>query len=276
MKRFVPFLFLLYFSPLQSQSFEFGVYGGVSLYEGDLAPNSWELYFNTLRPAYGVLVRSNMAPWLSLRAGYTHMTIMGDDAISSRSRGLNFRTDINEVAFNVEINLFRLHLFGGSFYVEPYGYLGVGVFHYKPQTFYQDQWIDLQPLGTEGQGLQGYKDKYKLWVWTIPAGGGVKLHLNEHWILGFEGSGRWTLSDYLDDVSGARLIYQDILEGNGPLAATLSRPNFDPTKNNPTKPYYRGGTANDYVFTFGATLTYLFGPDLNDQGRNAKVKCPEF
>ncbi len=276
MKRFVLVLLLLSTFTLQSQTFEIGLYGGLSYYDGDLAPNRLELYFQTLHPAGGALLRANVAPWLSFRLGYTNMTLSGDDALSGRNRGLNFETNINEFALSGELNLFQWHLFNTDFFVEPYLYGGAAVFHFSPTAEYERQTYQLQPLGTEGQGLPGYEAPYELWQWAALGGGGIKLHLDENWILGFEGSGRITFTDHLDDVSGVSIVYQDILEGNGELAARLSRPSFDPEKGDPTRPYRRGGPARDYFFTVGATITYLFGEGRGLNLGGSKIPCPQF
>jgi hypothetical protein len=267
---------------LRGQSYEIGVYGGLSLYEGDLAPNAWVLYLQTLNPAYGVFTRVNFGRWIGLRVGYNDLTISGDDAISGRRRGLNFRTDIQELAFTAELNLFRWHIFGSDkiFFVEPYGYGGAAIFQFEPMGFYDGRWVALQPLGTEGQGLRGYPDKYELTQWAIIGGGGVKLHFSPRWILGLEASGRKTFTDYLDDTSSRRTRYNDVLEGNGELAARINRPDFNPERHDPNARYQRGGPATDYYYTFGATLTYVFGPDVNKASirgeGTGRVKCPDF
>lgn len=271
-------LFVLSTYASRGQSFEVGIYAGLSYYEGDLAPNQIPLYVQTLRPAGGLLARANIGKVIGFRLAYNYLTIMGDDAISDRSRGLNFQTSIHEAALSGELNLFRLYLFGDDFHVEPFLYGGAGWISFNPQTKYQGKWIDLQPLGTEAQGVSGYPPPYELTQWVGLMGGGVKLHLSERFIIGLEMSGRKTFTDYLDDVSNQRMTYQDVLEGNGPLAARLSRPTFNPDKGDPTKSYVRGGKAEDYYYTGGVTLTYRFGPDLSEGrlGGRGRVKCPTF
>ena len=65
------------------------------------------------------------------------------------------------------------------------------------------QWVDLQPLGTEGQGTTAYPDrkKYSRTQIALPMGGGVKFTLNDRLNLMLSFSGRKTYTDYLDDVS---------------------------------------------------------------------------
>jgi hypothetical protein len=70
------------------------------------------------------------------------------------------------------------------------------------------EWVDLQPLGTEGQksaldptdansGIKPYK---KLQV-AIPMGIGARFRLNEVFDFSFEIGFRYLFTDYLDDVS---------------------------------------------------------------------------
>ncbi len=263
---------------LHSQSFEVGVYGGLSYYDGDLGPNELILYFQTLRPAGGVLARTTVGKTIGLRLSYNYLTIMGDDAISDRRRGLSFETNVHEFAVSGELNLFRLYLFGDDFHVEPYLYGGAAWINFNPRTRYEGEWVELQPLGTEGQGLDGYPPPYELSRWALLAGGGVKLHVSPRFVIGLEMSGRKTFTDYLDDVGNQRVTYQDVLEGNGELAARLSRPSFNPDRDDPTRAYLRGGKAEDYIITGGVTLTYRFGPDVSNGhfGGRGRVKCPTF
>lgn len=277
MSRPLVFIFLLLpCLSLSAQSYEVGVYGGFSYYDGDLAPNRLGLYFQTLRPAFGVFMRANVVRWVSLRAGYTQLRIMGDDAISGRDRrGLNFRTDLRELSLALEVNLFRLPLFREAIVAEGYLLGGAGRYQFNPVAEYEGRRYELQPYGTEGQGLRGYDEKYDRTQWNLIGGGGVKLHLSERWILGLEGSGRVNFTDFLDDVSDRPVAYQDVLDGNGPTAARLFRPTFDPERDDPARPINRGGPARDYVLTGGVTVTYVFGPDIQGTGRGG-VKCPEF
>jgi len=76
-------------------------------------------------------------------------------------------------------------------------------------------WVPLSPIGTEGQTAQtGDEDPdgkypyrnppaaYKLWQISIPFGVTFDFIINKSWTIGIEGSFRFTLTDYLDDVSG--------------------------------------------------------------------------
>lgn len=277
MKKFLLALsFSVILCGLRAQNYEFGVYAGLSIYEGDLGPSTIGKYFQTLHPAYGLFARANVVENLSFRLSYANLTLSGDDAISNRSRDLNFRNNVHEITLQGEWNVIRYYPFSNkSFYIMPFGYLGLTFFRMNPEGDFNGEYIPLQPLGTEGQGLRGRPEKYNLWNWAVPVGGGLKLFLSERWILGLEVGGRYTFTDYLDDVSNTRVVYQDVLEGNGPIAAQMSRPSFDPSSDDPTAPFVRGGPANDFYITGGVTISYVFGHSFYG-GDIRSIKCPMF
>lgn len=118
-----------------------------------------------------------------------------------------------------EINL--IPLFGrryNSNKISPYILGGVSVFNFNPKTLYQDNWINLQPLGTEGQGLESKPEKYRLTQIAINYGLGLKYKTENNFSISIELSPRLTFTDYLDDVS-TNYVDANKLE---PLAAELS------------------------------------------------------
>ena len=62
--------------------------------------------------------------------------------------------------------------------------------------------VDLQPLGTEGQGTAVVgSEEYSLTQVAIPLGGGIKIAVNPSFNIILEYGVRKTFTDYLDDVS---------------------------------------------------------------------------
>ncbi|NUO02345.1 MAG: outer membrane beta-barrel protein [Saprospiraceae bacterium] len=273
-KSFLSILLLLGGLWSAAQPLELGLMGGVSLYSGDLAPKEFGLYFDQLNPAFGIFMRKNFNNTFSARIGASLAKVEGSDAnIGFEHRGINFRSQIFEVALTGELNLFRL----GSpkrTQVVPYAFAGVGIYHFNPETLFDDNWIELQPLGTEGQGLPGYDDPYSLTQVCLPFGGGLKFVFKEVWTLGFEFGGRKLFTDHLDDVSGAEVNYVDILTGNGTLAAQLSNPLIT----NPEEDeiiYTRGGEFQDWYFMGGVTVSFKFGDGGGGRG-GRQLGCPGF
>ena len=92
----------------------------------------------------------------------------------------------------------------------------------RPDTsLYNDGWVRLQPLNTEGQGLPGYAKPYSLISVAFPIGLGVRYKLNNSWDLGFEMGFRYTLTDYLDDAGGNYADPTD-LTSQSPLSASMA------------------------------------------------------
>jgi hypothetical protein len=142
-----------------------------------------------------------------------------------------------------------------NFLFVPYLFGGVGIFNYSPEGRFEDTFVELQPLGTEGQGLPGYEAPYQLTQFMIPLGLGAKMTLNNKITLGFEIGARKLFTDYFDDISGAEVNYRDILRGNGTLAAQLSNKSIDPNTEVDVS-YIRGGDAKDWYFISGLTLAF--------------------
>ena len=161
-------------------------------------------------------------------------------AIFRYQRNLSFRNRIKELSIVGQVDLFE----NQSTYISrvpwtPYIYLGVAVFHHNPQaqapefdaggnpTGKKGEWVDLQPLGTEGQyaklekGDVNYGLKpYKRIQFAIPIGIGARFRINEVIDIAAEFGFRYTFTDYLDDVSGN---YVDLDEfGNDNLARAMS------------------------------------------------------
>ena len=61
--------------------------------------------------------------------------------------------------------------------------------------------MDLQPLGTEGEGFYKGEKKYNLTQLAIPIGGGFKYAISNNVRIGIEVGFRKLFTDYLDDVS---------------------------------------------------------------------------
>lgn len=272
-----PLLILVVLSFFYSLSFaqyaELGLTGGTSLYSGDLSPEEFGVYFEELNLAYGIFGRFNISKPFSLRVGVTQGELTGDDSkVPEREtiRGLNFRTAITDIALTGEYNFLRIGT-EGSFQVVPFLTGGVSVFYFSPETKIDGEFVELQPIGTEGQGLPDYDEPYRLAQAAIPVGAGIKFIFKNRITLGFEFVGRRLFTDYLDDVSGREINYLDILEGNGQLAAQLSNPLIT-NPDDADVVYQRGGKFNDWYYFGMVTLSFNLG-DMSSFG-NKGYGCP--
>jgi len=258
------------------QFMEVGLTGGVATYSGDLSKNDFGLYTDNARPAIGAFLRAPLHDWFSIRAGYTFARLESTDAFPSR--GLNFRTDVSELALSVEFHPWKLGSEMTTF--SPYLTAGAGYFRFNPQGWDGTHWVNLRPLGTEGQQLPDGPEPYDLNQFNLPVGIGLKWQVDNKVIIGIEWLGRKLFTDYLDDISDTRVDYEQLLEISGPLSARMSYPNYDP-ENNEESSYQRGGSYNDWFHTLSFTVAFPIGKSKEDrsssrQKRRSNSKCYKF
>ncbi len=203
-------------------------------YYGDLSPRpsrfSTDISFT--RPAIAFVFSHRFGPRYALSASFMYGTLRGSDRESADrddtangvyryQRNLSFRNRIKELSVVASFDLFP----NAASYISrvkwtPYGFLGLSAMLHNPQAIAPDtdlsgnplpeagEWVDLQPLGTEGQNAEllpddmnnGIKDYKKLQA-AIPFGIGVRFKLNEILDLSVETGFRYLFTDYIDDVS---------------------------------------------------------------------------
>ncbi len=174
MKFLFPILFvalILKSDPGQAQHlWEAGVFGGISNYEGGIAPDP---VWKESHPAAGIFVKRNMSGYVSYSLGLNYGKLSGNDSNSASNvaRGLNFKTDLYELSTQIELNFFN---FGskdirGALQISPYLFTGLSLFYFDPKGFYNGQWYDLHDLATQGQGtVPGAPAQYSKTQLSIP------------------------------------------------------------------------------------------------------------
>ncbi len=279
-------IFIFFASFLFGQSFEVGATFGISNYSGDFVPM---LPFSAeTNLAAGGFARLNFSKNLSVKTSFMTTTLSGSDSnYDNFQRNLSFRTPITEIAIIPEYNFtfFKENKFLKDW--RPFLFAGVGMFKFNPQTMYRGSYVDLQPLGTEGQGMPGQPAKYGLTQIAIPFGGGVKMEINRSWNLEFFMNIRYTFTDYIDDVSTNYASNLDeLINANGTLAGDLSSRQWeylnqqclceDHTPANTYSPStQRGGEdIGDYYFTVGVAVSYKIFKF--SEKKNHKEKCPKW
>jgi len=214
-----------------------------------------------MRPAVGLMCRFSTSNTFSARINLNYGSIQGsDERINLDSRGLAFQTDIIEANLIGEWHAIRIRHTQHSF-TFPYLFGGVGLYHFNPKRKVDGEWVELQPLGTEGQGIRGYEEPYNLTQFQLPMGAGIKF-ITRKLTFSIEAGGRFLFTDYLDDVSGATVNHRDIFLNNGPLAASLSRPSLG-GEAGINQDYRRGSDAKDWYYMMNISVSYNFGDDLN-------------
>jgi hypothetical protein len=259
-------IFLLLFLPLylvaQQQNHrsrsELGLLLGGSNYLGDL--NSINPFYK-IQPAGGLIYRYNVHSRLSWRGSLFYGSIKAADSDSKmeilKNRNLSFESDIYELAGGLEFSYLPFQIGHDKYRGTAYLLAQIAIFRMNPKTDYNGEMIELQPLGTEGQGSSlTTKTNYSLTQLSVPLGVGFKLSLGKKASIGFEYGIRKTFTDYIDDVGSNSYIDADLLVAeNGPLAASLSNRSINSSR------YGKRGTAvtKDWYSFFGATCSFRLG-----------------
>jgi hypothetical protein len=109
----------------------------------------------------------------------------------------------------------------------PYIFVGIGMSTNNPQAQLDGEWVDLRPLALEN-------NPYDRFITVFPMGLGFKYKLNVYMDLTFEGNYRFTLTDYMDDISAYNVsefyldLVDDYVSGRNPdrLRLAIRNPDF--------------------------------------------------
>lgn len=265
MTKYLAGVLLVCFSFFEAaaQRVEYGVNGFGTTYFGEL--NNSSTFLNNIRYGGGVHVRRHLNPWWSLRGDVNWARIAGTDnlpGLITNQRNLSFRSDVVEFTGVLEYRFREIGHRRNDFKMTPYLFGGINLFRFNPKAEYLNEWYDLKPLSTEGQGLLEYPESvpYSLTQLGIPVGAGLRFALNRYWRLSFEAGYRYTNTDHLDDVSGL-YVNADVLRANrGPLAANLAdrRGELGPNVAPATAGTFRGAPRELDAFMYvGFSLSYV-------------------
>lgn len=194
--------------------------------------------FASSRPLIYVGYRYKLHPNFALRGSAYYGYISGNDALSDdiyrKARNISFRSPLAELGVNFEYHILKekyghrydlRRIRGKGNKPSLYIFTGVAGFYFNPQGKYTDDtWYNLQPLGTEGQGIVSTREKYSRFSVAIPMGFGVGFLINRQLAIGAEFGFRYTFTDYLDDVS-TTYVDNDLFED--PVAAYFADPSDD-------------------------------------------------
>ena len=262
-----------------------GIYAGygTTWYYGDL--NDRILTNKELFGHYwnaGLVYRLNKRSSLSFN--YNSAFIEGADSLAindyNRKRNLHFQSNIKDIALRYEYQFFKKLSTRKKQLLTPYFILGIGALNHNPVAIFNDNEVELQPLGTEGQFIEGgeYPKPYKLYQLSVPTGIGIETRLSNAFSLRFELINHWTFFDYLDDIS---TVFADSTKlsktPNGELAIELAN-NFE--KGYPTDGVGRGNKDNnDTYMTAGFSIVYRVAwatPGVNEVENRIEVVFEEF
>ncbi|MHA4842747.1 DUF6089 family protein [Flavitalea antarctica] len=242
----------LFFIPLlgfSQQRVHVTAFGGFANYSGDLQTK--RLTLDQSHGTFGLGLKLDITNHFSARAGFNYGRLEGNDKKNEgllKARNLNFQTGIVEGNLMIEYTL--LDLSEKKF--SPFAFAGVAIYHFNPYTYDTlGNRINLQPLGTEGQGLAQYPDRkpYNLTQFAIPFGAGVKLRVSDNVVLSYEIGLRKLFTDHLDDVSNTYVDQTLLNQARGPRAVEMA---------------YRGGELKDGDPNYPADGTTRGGPKYKD------------
>ena len=203
-------------------------------YYGDLSPKP--SYFSTdlslTKPAIGLSFSRRRGPRYTIQGNFIYGQIQGSDKESADkkdlsngiyryNRNLSFRNNIKELSLVFVFDYFDNHgMYLHRAQWTPFVFAGIAIFHHNPRARLPktdldgnpfpnaNQWIDLQPLGTEGQHAKllatdanfGIKPYSKIQP-AIPIGFGVRFKVKPQMDFSIDYSFRYMFTDYIDDVS---------------------------------------------------------------------------
>ena len=268
---------------------------GMSFFLGDLGGSQggrkdgfFDFDIQSIRGNGSVGLKFNFSNRIALRSDFSFAQVFGSDKFSEdagrRSRNLSFKSNIYELTLAPEIVLINLSSFGRNKMAtsEIYVFGGFGFMRYNPKAELNGVWYELQPLGTEGQGLATGRELYSLQASIVPFGMGYRHNIGEKTYIGVELSMRKSYTDYIDDVSTTYYDVALLAQNRGPIAAALSDRKLD----GPASPYSGRGNPNNndnYAFiqiTFSRSIgkieanASVIGQFLTSL--RAKDKCPDF
>lgn len=286
------------FGQSQYESYwEFGATIGPSNFLGDLGGTQGkgttfikDNNFSMTKIAFGLFGEYTFRQTIGLRLAVNFGSLEGDDAAIKGKGGLeearkirnsNFKSPLTEAMAIVTV--YPTSFLEGDaddtwLKLRPYLMAGVGVFKFNPkgQVPGTGEWVELQPLSTEGQGFPEYPDRqpYKLTQLNIPMGFGVKYFVTENVHLALEVLHRKTFTDYIDDVSTTYIdetLFAKYLGSNATLAHTMQNKSG---LNTPTRfqPGEKRGTPsnNDAYYSFNLK----FGFRLANNRFGNSTRCP--
>jgi hypothetical protein len=245
------------------KGWEAGGWVGASHYFGDL--NS-ELFLGRPGLTGGLNARYNFNKRVCLKMAGNYGRISGYDSdadnLFQQARNLSFRSDILEGLAQFEFNFFTYTHGSKDQFFSPYLFAGLNVFNFNPQAELDGEWIDLRPLGTEGQ-FKG--EEYYITQVGLVYGTGMKFSLSYRWSINIELSARRLFTDYLDDVSTTYPDLEDLERARGEVSAALSDrslllPGINETGELSQPGRQRGNSVTqDSYASIGISVMYYFG-----------------
>jgi hypothetical protein len=213
----------------------------------------------------------------SVGLNYYHMNLAGADSDNNATpasdantwgrqvRNLSFHTSVNAGFLDLQIEPLRnrKRWEKRKLLVSPYIGGGIGFFQFNPKTMLGDKEVELQPLGTEGQGMPGYAQKYRLVDIMIPINAGLKVYFPSRKVsVALDFNYNHTFTDYIDDVSTVYpnpVDYQNAYQVTNPSLYTLVTALSDRGLNPHAVGEVRGHQNYDFFLTGQLKVGFIIG-----------------
>ena len=264
-----------------AQNFHFAARLGVANYQGDLQAKN--VTFSQARFLGSLGAMYDLSEHFTARTYFTLTGLQADDkkgTTAMKARNLNFQTKLWDIELGAQYNILSLN----NSWWTPYIFAGVGLYHFNPFTKTTDgAKTFLQPLSTEGQGIEAGKKEYKLTQFNIPLGIGATYAISEDIRVGLELGYRKCFTDYIDDVSTTYADQGALFAAKGQTAVDLAyRGDEVGAGGYPAAKTPRGGSnVKDGYYYMALTVTvrsfidqYKRIAGLPAYNRDKKVGCP--
>ena len=270
--------------------------GGVNVYFGDLGHAKETSHAFSVRDiskesggySFQAGYKFKLLERLSLRGNILYSKIHGDDNYSKNpalnNRNLRFKSNLWDLSANVDFYFIKEKEIPEGQKIKfsqrwsSYIFIGLAGIHYNPKGGLigdEDNWQELRPLHSEGQGeIDGADSEYGNWTFSYPFGLGVNFLITRKFYIGLELTQHYTTTDYLDDVSTnyykeSKNIYADQhLNASGKVVSQADK--------YPTGTARGGSDYNDSYFTVLMNLGFKFGKSSSEDGKVEFIKRPKY
>jgi len=179
MKKLITVILIMLSSiAIYAQNGDIGLFAGSSYYTGDLNPGT---PFKNSSPAFGAFYRYIFNNRLAIRTGYTGTTLKSDDF---QGRGISFKTKLNEISAQLEVNFAEFGFGVNEKRLSPYIFGGLG---YTWFTARKDS------MGVKSDPIQAN-------ITSFPFGLGIKYMPVENLSIGLEWGLRKTFGKQADKI----------------------------------------------------------------------------
>lgn len=203
----------------------------------------YDFELNQTRWCVNAGIRHYVKRNISVRGNLVYGMLAGDDAQTKEpfrmKRNLHFRSMFTELSGLVEYN-YRKGSVGNQYSISGSNrgirsfretiysvFAGVGVMRFNPRAKFNDQWVELKPLGTEGQNFGDGASSYSNFTLLVPVGFAVRRAVSRRLNVSLELAHRITFTDYIDDVSTVYYDNEAIFNDAGFIGSYLADPSFD-------------------------------------------------